>query len=134
MFRNVYNVTLYQSSTISDKKLDERDLHYIEKRNNPYFKSLQKNDNMEEKIDMDIKEFILILDFPCFGGGCSFFLNTILSYYKQETNFLIVRNFHNRIYFYLNDEVIFTKPTNSQIAFDFLSNVDQCSINIYQYS
>ncbi len=121
LFRNVYNVTLYQSSTISDKKLDERDLHYIEKRNNPYFKSLQKNDNMEEKIDMDIKEFILILDFPCFGGGCSFFLNTILSYYKQETNFLIVRNFHNRIYFYLNDEIIFTKPTNSQIAFDFLS-------------
>ena len=37
----------------------------------------------------------------------SFFLNTILSRYKKETTFLIVRNFNNKIYFYLNDEIIF---------------------------
>ena len=106
LYRNVYNVTLYKSSTNRDDTLHETELHYIEKRNNPNFRTLKIENNIYEKL-VEYDNILLIIDFPCFGGGCSFFLNTILSRYKKETTFLIVRNFNNKIYFYLNDEIIF---------------------------
>ena len=115
LYRNVYNVTLYQTSTICDKVLNEKDLHYIENRNQPRFKHLQTNYNLEEEINK-LDNFLLIIDLPCFGGGCSFFLNSILSYFKEFTNFLIVRNFKDKLYFYLNDTVIFEPSLSNQNA------------------
>ena len=127
LYRNVYNVTLYQSSSISDKKLREKDLHYIENRNQPKFKYLQLNYHLKEEIEK-LDNFLLVIDFPCFGGGCSFFLNSIVSYFKEFTHFLIVRNFRNIIYFYLNDEIIFEPSFNNETAFQFIrKNKDKIS-------
>ena len=122
LYRNVYNVTLYNPSTINDSYLHENQLHYIENRNNPYFRSLKKENNIYDKL-IDYNNMVLIIDFPCFGGGCSFFLNTILSRYKNETTFLIVRNFNNKIYFYLNDEIIFEPYVDEHVAINLLQRL-----------
>ena len=122
LYRNVYNVTLYNPSTINDSSLHENELHYIENRNNPYFRSLKKENNIYDKLN-EYNNIILIIDFPCFGGGCSFFLNTILSRYKHETTFLVVRNFKNKIYFYLNDEIIFEPYVDEHVAINLLERL-----------
>ena len=122
LYRNVYNVTLYQTSSNNDTTLHENQLHFIDKRNNPYFRELKKESNIYEKLKQYDK-FLLIVDFPCFGGGCSFFLNTIVSHYKKNTTFLIIRNFKNKLYFYLNDEIIFEPYMNENNAIQLLQSI-----------
>lgn len=122
LYRNVYNVTLYQPSTNQDSFIHENELHLIDKRNDPYFRPLQKENNIHDKL-MLYDKFLLIIDFPCFGGGCSFFINTIISRYKKDTNFLIVRNFKGKIYFYLNDDIIFEPYMDEHVSIQLLQRI-----------
>ena len=46
LYRNVYNVTLYKSSSNQDSLLHENELHFIDKRNDPYFRTLKKESNI----------------------------------------------------------------------------------------
>ena len=46
LYRNVYNVTLYQTSSNNDTTLHENQLHFIDKRNKPYFRELKKESNI----------------------------------------------------------------------------------------
>lgn len=122
LYRNVYNVTLYKPSSNEDSNIHENELHFINKTNDAYFRSLKKENNIYEKL-MEYDTFLLIVDFPCFGGGCSFFINTIISHYKKDTTFLIVRNFKGKIYFYLNDEIIFEPYMDEHVALKLLQRV-----------
>ena len=121
IYDNVNNVTLYKNYTIEDTILLETNLHYINNRNTPIFKPLEIIYDINETIN---KQYLLIIDFPCYGGGCSFFINTIISHYKYNTNFLIARNFNGKIYFYINDEKIFKLPFNSDDAIDFINKLN----------
>jgi hypothetical protein len=121
IYDNVNNVTLYKNYTINDSILLETNLHYINNRNTPLFKPLDIIFDINETTN---KQYLLIIDFPCYGGGCSFFINTIISHYKYNANFLIARNFNGKIYFYINDEKIFKLPFNSEDAIDFIKKVN----------
>lgn len=105
---NINNITLYDAACENDSTLPEDKLHYINTRNTPMFKPLHVCDNFKEKLNTYSK-LLLIIDFPCYGGGCSFFINSIISKYKHKTNFLVIRNFKGNIYWYINDEYIISK-------------------------
>ena len=121
IYDNVNNITLYKNYTTEDTRLLETNLHYINNRNTPIFKPLDIIYDINETTN---KQYLLIIDFPCYGGGCSFFINTIISHYKYNTNFLIARNFNGKIYFYINDEKIFKLPFNTDDAIDFINKVN----------
>ena len=69
-----------------------------------------------------IKSFILIIDFPNFGGGATVFLNKTISYYKKYQTFLIARNFNNKIYFYINEEYLLNDGFDTNSCIKFLNN------------
>lgn len=50
--------------------------------------------------------FILIIDFNNGGGGTSFFINTIVSKYKKNQTFLILRFDGNKYYININEEYL----------------------------
>ena len=53
--------------------------------------------------------FILIIDFPNMGGGAQQFLSSILSNYKKNQTFIILRNFKNKVQISINDDYIMDK-------------------------
>jgi len=59
-----------------------------------------------EKTTAPPSSFMLIIDFPNYGGGTMFFLNTVLTQYKHKRDFVIARNFNGNVYFYLNDDIM----------------------------
>jgi len=122
IYGNVNNITLYDNFTINDSILQENNLHYINNRNTPIFKPLTISYDINEL--NNYKDIILIIDFPCYGGGCSFFLNTIISHYKYDTTFLIVRNFNGKIYLYINDEKMFKLPFDNDSCIKILKKID----------
>ena len=126
VFSNINRVTLYPSNTTTDDMLNDQNLHYIQTRNTPKFKpfTMISHDNIENTMKK-YPCFILIVDFPCFGGGTSFFINSIIARYKFNTSFLVVRNFNGKIHWYINDELMLSMRTDFKSATDFL--------NAYQY-
>ena len=123
IYNNINNVTLYDNYTINDSILQETNLHYINTRNTYKFKQLEVVHDINI-LNQTNKELLLIIDFPCFGGGCSFFINSIISRYKYETTFLIVRNFNDKIYFYINDEKIFKSTYDTDTAITIIKNLN----------
>ena len=119
LYRNVYDITSYPHTSIDDPYIDESNLHFIEKRNQPFFRPLKKQTNLQDFLK-DHEKVFLIIDFPCFGGGCSFFLNSIISYYKYHVTFLVVRNFKNKLYWYINDEILFDPYLNENDSLEFI--------------
>ena len=122
IYDNINNITLYQNFTVNDSILQETNLHYINNRNTPLFKPLDIIYDINELSKK--KEYILIIDFPCYGGGCSFFINAIISHYKYDSAFLIVRNFNGKIYFYINDEKMFKIPFNIKDAINYIKKLN----------
>jgi len=102
--------------------LDQLYLHDIVKRNTPIFRKLEQIENVELFLNQ-YKSLILIVDFPCFGGGCSFFLNSIITKYKNQVDFLVVRSFNEKIHWYMNDEHILNYPTHINNAFQLLNRI-----------
>jgi hypothetical protein len=122
IYDNINNITLYQNFTINDSILQETNLHYINNRNTPLFKPLDIIYDINELSKK--KEYLLIIDFPCYGGGCSFFINTIISHYKYDSTFLIARNFNGKIYFYINDEKMFKIPFNIKDSINYIKKLN----------
>jgi hypothetical protein len=122
IYDNINNITLYNNYTIDDSILLETNLHYINNRNTPLFKPLDIIYDSNEILKN--KQYLLVIDFPCYGGGCSFFINTIISHYKYDTNFLIARNFNGKIYFYINDEKMFKIPFTCDDAIEFIKKAN----------
>jgi len=65
----------------------------------------------------NLQSFILVVDFPNFGGGVQFFLQSILQRYKYDNTFIIVRNINNMITCTVNDSYeLFRKPEYAAIS------------------
>lgn len=97
-YKEKYNIIEYNNENCTE--LDNNELiNKAYEQNNPEFTKLKKIDNLDK-----YSNFILIIDFPYFGGGTTFFLNTIISKYKNNQTFLILRTFDNNIHMYINDE------------------------------
>jgi len=86
-------------------------------------------DLMSETDFMDnYEDVILILDFPAYGGGCTAFLNYIISHFKDKgCTFLVVRNFSTTgtggIVWYVNDRTIIRLPQDEGSANRFLDKI-----------
>lgn len=77
--------------------------------------SAAKSISRPEQQNLDA--FILIIDFPNFGGGVQFFLQSILQQYKYDNTFIIIRNINNMITCTVNDSYeLFRKPEQAAIS------------------
>jgi hypothetical protein len=77
------------------------------------------------------KTFILIIDFPELGGGTAFFLNNIISKYKNNTTFLIARNIKGFVRFNMNETFILDKKFNDKESIAFLNDIQPKIIKIF---
>jgi hypothetical protein len=76
--------------------------------------------NVSEDIVDKIHNFVLIIDFFNGGGGTTFFLNTIVSKYKNYQTFVIVRNINGNIHININEEYNISKKYNLSESIYFL--------------
>jgi protein-tyrosine phosphatase len=89
--------------------------------NEKEFVNLDNNYKNINITDLDlIKSFILIVDFPKFGGGTNVFLNTILKKYKYKQTFLVVRKINKFIEFTVNDDYVLNINFDESEAIEFL--------------
>jgi hypothetical protein len=97
-YKEKYNIIEYNNKNCTELE-NNKLINQAYEQNNPEFTKLKKIDNLDK-----YSNFILIIDFPYFGGGTTFFVNTIISKYKNNQTFLILRTFDNNIHMYINDE------------------------------
>jgi len=71
------------------------------------------------------------VDFPNLGGGTGFFINTIISKYKKNMDFLIVRNVNNRLVFNVNEEYELTRNYQETDGISFLKSINDKIIKIF---
>ena len=88
-----------------------------------------------------LEEFILVLDFQNGGGGTTFFLNTIVSKYKNNQTFVIARNYNNLLHLNINEEydlddkyseeesIIFLNTYKNVISKIFINHLYEHSVN-----
>ena len=87
---------------------------------------LQHNSN--NNILDTLNNFILIIDFENGGGGTTFFLNTIVSKYKNYQTFVIARNYKGLLHLNINEEYALLNKYNCSESLEFL-NLYQNKIN-----
>ena len=73
------------------------------------YDELNTNRKFQKINDYNIlnNKYILVIDFPNLGGGTEFFLNTIVSKYKNNQTFLIARMINDSIQVSINDDYLF---------------------------
>jgi hypothetical protein len=114
-------------------------LNIINYTNNEIFSSISYNDVNESKIFRIIydysllsKEYILIIDFPNLKGGTEYFLNTIISKYKKNKTFVIVRNINDQVQITINDDFLLGKYDEIHVI-DFINrtknNINKIFLN-----
>jgi len=126
-YKEKYNIIEYNNENCTE--LDNNELiNQAYEQNNPEFTKLKKIDNLD-----NYSNFILIIDFPYYGGGTTFFLNTIISKYKNNQTFLILRTFDNNIHIYINDEFkldrIFLEEEAIVFLYKILNKITKIFIN-----
>ena len=133
---NIFNISsdtqTFLSSQSSDVMLLDENMQYITNRNTPKFKPLEIVTNVSNKM-AEFDKFLLVIDFPCYGGGCSFFINSIISQFRYTTHFLIARCFDGKIYWYIDDLYMLQQPMNTSSANRFLDayvdKIDKIFVN-----
>jgi hypothetical protein len=84
-----------------------------------------------DKIKSPPSSFMLIIDFPNYGGGTMFFLNTVLMQYKHKRNFVIARNFNGNVYFYINDDVMVNDAYDKNESVKFINYYKNNITNVF---
>lgn len=77
--------------------------------------------NVDNNILDILNNFILIIDFENGGGGTTFFLNTIVSKYKNYQTFVIARNYNGLLHLNINEEYALINKYNCNESVMFLS-------------
>lgn len=145
-YKNIYDKFLTNKFEVSNsiiklnniKKINETNNHYITsssmnetiKNGEPLFKNMKIIDQVDLfKFD----SFILVVDFNLQTGGAYNFLNTIINLYKPSQSFLIVRQFSDFLYFYVNDDFIvkhkYTTETGVRLLTELKSKIKKIFIN-----
>ena len=118
---NTHNLTNIKSI---DNSVDIKPSHNLKESDRLVTSHYDKVKFAPELIDYNyidnIDQFILIVDFPNFGGGTTFFINSIVSHYKLRNIFIIARNYNDNIVFTINDEYELNKKYNIDEANAFL--------------
>jgi hypothetical protein len=115
--------TNHSLENIIDKKLNI--LFDLNNYNNSFihFNEIKNSSNLINIIDYSIlnNNFILVIDFPNFGGGTQFFINSIISKYKKNQTFIAAKNFNGNIELSINNEYLFG-IFNENFVTDFINN------------
>lgn len=101
------------------------------------FNNVVDNRFLHYKADNDIlnvlNSFILVIDFQNGGGGTTFFINTIVSKYKNYQTFVIARNYDGLLHLNINEEHNILKKYNCDESLQFLklyrTKIDKVFIN-----
>jgi hypothetical protein len=121
---NTYECDLHFNNKVfanvaSNSSIDSGSITFGKKFNNPLFNDLK----IVEKFGL-LKNPMLIVDFPNYGGGCEHFINCIIIKYKCVRDFLIVRSFNNSVHFYLNDELKLEESFDNYNAIEFIKSIN----------
>ena len=100
----------------------------------PFFNiSNNKQYSVNENILNNINSFFLIIDFDNGGGGTTFFLNTIVSKYKYNQTFVIIRNYNGNHQININEDYLIDGNYNDTDICVFLDKFEykfsKCFIN-----
>ena len=100
----------------------------------PFFNILNnKQYSVNENILDNLNSFFLIIDFDNGGGGTTFFLNTLVSKYKYNQSFVIIRNYNGAHHININEDYVINKTYNDEAICIFLDNFkhkfNKCFIN-----
>ena len=116
----------YFENNENNETLSFDNLLLTDKIRSPDFNNLILIDSIDS-----YKNNILIIDMPNLGGGTTFFINSIVSKYKNYTNFIIVRNFNNRLHVYVNDIYKLNIDFDDNESILFLNNVQPSIVKIF---
>lgn len=92
-------------------QIKNKDILYSKNYNYP-----EISNNILDTID----DFIFIIDMPNMGGGVTFFMDTITSFYKKTTNIVIARNFKKMLHLYINNDYILETKYNIDESITFI--------------
>ena len=100
----------------------------------PFFENVNyKQYSVDENILNNLNSFWLIIDFDNGGGGTTFFLNTIVSKYKYNQTFVIIRNYNGNHQININEDYIINVDYNDADICIFLDmfkdKFSKCFIN-----
>jgi hypothetical protein len=100
----------------------------------PFFNiSNYKQHSVHENILDNLNSFWVIIDFDNGGGGTTFFLNTIVSKYKYNQTFVIIRNYNGNHQININEDYLIDTNYNDQDICIFLDKFkdkfSKCFIN-----
>ena len=101
LIENYDTTILHNNITYYNFEINNSQLHIDYLKNTHFNCSYETIDNLNL-----LKSFILVIDFPNYGGGTEFFINTIISKYKKNNTFLIIRPDNGLIKVLINDEQI----------------------------
>jgi len=87
-------------------------------RDNIFYKLTEINNNILDVIN----EFIFIIDLPHQIGGTRFFLDTIISHFKRQTNFVIAKNIDKKLQLIINNEYILKDTFSLDESLLFIEN------------
>jgi hypothetical protein len=84
---------------------------------------IKKSNNLKKLYNYSIinNNYILIIDFPNLGGGTEFFINTIITKYKNNQTFITVKNFNGKLEIAINNEYLFG-IFNENYVMNFIKN------------
>ena len=93
------------------------------------------HEHLDYKIDNGLlkilKEFIFVLDFQNGGGGTTFFINTIVSKYKNSQTFVIARNYNGLLHLNINEEYDLNDKLSETESIDFLNTYKNAISKIF---
>ena len=88
---------------ISNNFIKSKDVLFTNSyRDNTHYIMTEINNNILDIID----NFIFIVDLPYQVGGVRFFLDTIISKYKNQTIFVVAKNIDKKLYLIINNEYV----------------------------
>lgn len=134
---NSFNKSLANDPSLNLEIIDSnhKNSYLLEKDLIDFFKPLNLKQKTCLKVNVNLIErlnnFVLIIDFPALGGGTSFFINSIISKYKNNTNFLIARNIENLVCFNINNTYELDKKFNENESIEFLKYIKPKIIKIF---
>jgi len=125
IFTNIKNIITHTDNT---KSFDDSSILKTKYYKSQYIPKLIN----AEYID-NIDKFILIIDLPNWGGGTTFFINTIVSYYKLHKTFIIIMKYNNRIHVNINGEyelnTTFDDNTINDLIIKNINKIEKIFIN-----
>jgi hypothetical protein len=116
-----FNININKNNIIMNLQINNTDILYTKFYNNGEkndYKMSQLSNNILDKLD----NFLLVIDLPHQGGGARFFLDIIISYYKQSTTILVVKNINSKLNLIINNEYLLNDSLTVDESITFIDN------------